>query len=140
MQERRFQLVVVCQCIALFGVLALVPRIGVAYEAIATAARRALLGNAQLFWERQKPQAGEDVIPARPYEVIRIAREYKLESLRLSKRLDKNWVVQQRVSEGVWPIRVRNESHNLFIWKGERIPQGCVLQHSGWWVEYVRCS
>jgi hypothetical protein len=140
MQERPFRLVVVCQCIALFGVLALVPRIGVAYDAIAIQSRRGLLGHVPLLWDRQNPRAGELVIPPRALEVIQMAREYKLKSLRLSNGLSKNEEVQQRVAEGVWPIRVRKKSRNLFISKGEEVPQECELQHSGWSVEYVRCG
>lgn len=65
------------------------------------------------------PHAGEQVLPSAVQEMLALLRAHQLNSYRLSEKITKDPLINQRIVESAWPRRMSAESKFKFVFLTE---------------------
>ena len=79
-------------------------------------------------------------LPAEAIEVRNIIKNKKLQSFNLSKKIEENVYIYQRILEFNYPFGINKNSNFVFILKNEKIPNGCTSLESGNFLILLECK
>ncbi len=85
------------------------------------------------------PRLGEQVLPPEVLEVVQMVRGQQLTRLRVAASLD-NDTDLQRLVEGLWPSKLEADAPDLFLSRGEFIPESCRRNEQGVLITHVYCG
>ena len=78
-------------------------------------------------------------LPTEAIEVRDIINNQKFNDFNLSAEIKKNIYLYQRILEFNYPFRINKNSNYIFILKGEKFPNNCVILENGTFLTLIKC-
>lgn len=127
-------------CVALGGLITLVPRIGDTFAGIIRSVQERGRGTVKPLGRLATEHLGEEVIPPPSLQIIQMARARHLTAFAISPVFTGDALIIQRVTEGAWPIRLEVGAKDLFLRPDEPLPPQCQVQEKTEAVVYATCA